>query len=154
MKLIRYANAYLEISAFLVDNDLWPFDMPIDSWPTYCGAGEGLGDYIVPDHILGVCIAPACFQHDIEYAVNNRNWLAFVAANRRLRGNIIQLTDAHLSGVEKYEAWVIAEDYFAAVMAFGWPNFTPDATLDTWQQSKIVKEKLHRLAMHNLQYAR
>ena len=104
----------------------------------------------MPDNIFGVNISPACFQHDIEYSVNDRNWLAFMAANWRLRQNIIALTDAHLTCAEREAAHVIADDYYVAVMAFGWHNFKPDATEENWRQSEIVKSKLHRLATHNL----
>ena len=33
-----------------------------------CGAGEGLGEKIVPDYILGVFIRPACQVHDKDWS--------------------------------------------------------------------------------------
>lgn len=149
---IVYCGAKLTVSSFLIENDLWPFDMPLAAWNTFCGAGEGWGDALVPDTIHVVNISPACFQHDIDFCVSGRNWIAFMAANKRFRKNIVALTDAHLEGFHRYEAQVMAYAYYAAVTRLGWPSFCPDATPETWAESPAVKSKLHRLAMLNLQY--
>ncbi|MHC4184133.1 MAG: hypothetical protein ACYSR0_12370, partial [Planctomycetota bacterium] len=46
----------------------WETDKKIrDSWG--CGPG-GLGDYLVPDTILGLSVKPACQIHDYYY----RHW--------------------------------------------------------------------------------
>ena len=150
---IQHDGIPIQVPTFLVANDLWPYQLPLQKWPTYCGAGEGLGDYVVPDHIFGVSIAMACFIHDCEYAVNDRNWLSFCAANDRLRRNIKSIVDAKLDAPECIAGHAVADEYFLAVMTFGWPNFTPDAPVEKWFESKILKEKLHRLAMADLNHS-
>lgn len=54
--VITYGGAQIEIPEFL--KDYWPLDQPLEEWPSFCGAGEGLGDKIVPEHICGVCVSP------------------------------------------------------------------------------------------------
>ena len=147
---IEHDGITLMVPTFIKDNDLWPYQLPLQSWPSFCGAGEGLGDYIVPDHICGINISPACFIHDCEYAVNDHNWMAFYSANDRLRKNIKSIVDTKLHGHDRIAGHAIADEYYLAVMMFGWPNFTPDATIKNWFESKIMKSKLHRLAMADL----
>jgi len=43
---ISYWGADLTIPDFL--EPLWPHDLPPEAWPTFCGAGQGWGDAIVP----------------------------------------------------------------------------------------------------------
>ena len=89
---IRYLGATLVIPAFLPP--LWPYQMPIEKWPTFCGAGDGIGDKIVPDRIHGVQMAPACFTHDIEWAVTPNTLKAFMLANWHFLRNCLALIDA------------------------------------------------------------
>lgn len=49
-----------------------------DGFPTYCGAGSGIGDLVVPDVIYEIPISVDCFIHDIcwrycEYTVADFN---------------------------------------------------------------------------------
>lgn len=147
---ITHDGISLQVPTFIVANDLWPHQLPWPSWPSFCGAGEGLGDYIVPDHIFSLNISPICFIHDCEYAVNNKNWLAFYSANLRLRNNIKSAVDAKMHGPERIAGHVISDEYYLAVMTMGWPNFTPDAPVERWFESQTLKSKLHRLAMADL----
>ena len=36
----------------------------LENYSSFCGAGSGLGDLIVPETIFGVRVSPACFVHD------------------------------------------------------------------------------------------
>lgn len=40
-----------------------------EKYPTYCGAGKGIGDLIVPDKLLGLRVSVACHIHDVSWAV-------------------------------------------------------------------------------------
>jgi len=57
VKIIRY-GAQMEVADFL--EHLMPDepDLPLNMWPTFCGAGDGIGDRLVPDIIGGICISP------------------------------------------------------------------------------------------------
>lgn len=54
---VEYYGAKLTMPSFLVA--LFPVDLPAKKWPTFCGAGGGFGDRVVPDRIHGVRLAPA-----------------------------------------------------------------------------------------------
>lgn len=83
---IEYGGAVLEIPDFLAP--IWPHDIPLDAWPTFCGAGQGLGDMLVKDRRCGVWTAPVCFIHDVEWTVGEASWLFAVESNLRLYRNI------------------------------------------------------------------
>lgn len=82
-------GATLTVPEFLVPS--WPYDLPPDQWPTFCGAGQGWGDAIVPDTIQGVNIAPAGLCHDVEFSVSAKTVSAFMGANGRFFLNIVNL---------------------------------------------------------------
>ena len=152
---INYAGALLEAPAFLAEKNhragpLWPFDLPLAAWPTYCGAGDGLGDWLVSDTICGVRVCPACFIHDIEWAIARRSYRGFQDANNRLLRNLNALTAAHhLAGVKAAEARTRAGLYWAVVSGpFGWLNFEP--TGQDPDTNPVVKAKLQRLARAKL----
>lgn len=83
---VDYAGARLEIPDFLVE--FWPVDSPLEDWPTYCGAGQGLGDVLVRDRRCGVWTSCTCFVHDVEWTVGDPGWYAAVESNMRLYRNI------------------------------------------------------------------
>lgn len=41
----------------------------IADYPSFCGAGEGLGDVIIPETIWGLSVSVACEIHDISWEV-------------------------------------------------------------------------------------
>lgn len=139
---INYLNATLEVPDWL--EPLLPFDLPIDSWPSFCGAGCGIGDWLVPDTLYGACISPACLVHDIDFACNHRTRASFQSANNRFARNIEALVSAQLTGAKRYFAMAGAVRYWFFVSAFGWKHFTPEST-NPWS-NKTVREKLNRLA--------
>lgn len=150
---IRYLGATLISPTFLVP--LWPYQMPIEKWPTFCGAGEGFGDNIVPDHIHGVQMAPACFLHDIEWAVTANTLGAFMTANYHFLRNCLALIGASdLSWCRKQLARVRCLGYFSAVSTIGAICFKADpedlVEVEDLYTHPVVKAKLHRLAMADL----
>jgi len=150
---IRYLGATLVVPSFLVP--LWPYQMPIEKWPTFCGAGDGFGDKIVPDHICGVNMAPACFTHDIEWAVTPNTLKAFMLANWHFLRNCLALIAASdLGWLNKQRARARCLGYFAAVSTVGAWCFKADAedliVVKDLYTHPVVKAKLHRLAMADL----
>ena len=134
---------------------LFPLDLPVDKWPSYCGAGSGFGDAIVPEYIRGVCLSPACLIHDIEWSTCDRTFKAFIASNLRFYGNCLALVRA--SGKPRLKQALSALRctlYFASVSTVGVYFFL--AGEDYGELSKdpienpIVIEKLRRLSRAKL----
>lgn len=62
--------------------------------PSYCGAGQGIGDWVIPEKMFGLKISPACYIHDEDWAVAPPTWEAFHAANSRFLHNLIAIVEA------------------------------------------------------------
>jgi hypothetical protein len=126
--------------------EIWPTDLPLNLWPTFCGPSSGIGDVLVPDRIYGAHIAPACFIHDIEFSITPKKILPFILVNLRFRRNLLRLVALQLKGEKVYPLAVLrCHTYTAAVMYPGWRYFMPTPT-PRWQDNPTVKEKLQRLA--------
>jgi hypothetical protein len=148
---IIYHDAELSAPEFLVD--LWPHDMHLEMWPTYCGAGDGLGDWIVPDKIRSANVRPACFLHDVDWALApSRSAQYFVISNYYFWCNLRALVKVQLTeGTGQYKMALHLCNLYAAVVTcpLGWKNFQPEGTT-VWDANPTVQQKLHRLAMASL----
>jgi len=56
-----------------------------------CGAGEGLGEKLVPDKIMGVKISAACNIHDDCFEMGDATWADFHQSNSMFIRNIINI---------------------------------------------------------------
>lgn len=141
---INYLDVMLEVPEFLTE--LWPYEMALNEWPTFCGPDEGLGDLLVPDVVCGVVISPACFIHDIDWAICRKTYLDFQLSNSRLLHNMNELISKHVQNRHDYEKAIrISFAYWEAVSSpIGWANFSPCGT-DPWS-NPTVKKRLQRLA--------
>ena len=140
---IQYAGATIEICAFLADT--WPHKMNPDQWPTFCGAGGGIGDKLVPDEICAVSVRHVCFDHDMGFAVGPDTREAFHSHNKRFYRNLLSVIVASdLQGKELVAATNACAGYFLAVESpLGWINFSPCG--EDHEANPAVKEKLLRL---------
>jgi len=95
-----------------------PHDSYLD-FGSYCGAGDGIGNWLVPEVIHGyVRISAACWIHDearkIEPSEEN-----FIQHNRMLRDNILAIVDYELDQIQNINdhlaACQMAMIYFGAV---------------------------------------
>ena len=86
---LSHWGADLMVPEFLVP--LWPHDLPPEAWPTFCGAGSGWGNAIVPDKIGKAYLNPAGLCHDVEWACSEKNLSAFMGANGRFFLNCVAL---------------------------------------------------------------
>ncbi len=77
------------VPRFLAEH--WPHQVPLASFPTFCGAGDGWGDRVVPDRIFLLPIAPCCFIHDIDWTICAATEVEFHLANVRFRHNLLEL---------------------------------------------------------------
>ena len=144
---IFYAGATLTIPEWL--KPLWPYNLPLSKWPTFCGAGDGFGDKVVPDIIRGVCISPACFIHDVDWATTPDTIRQFLAANFRFAKNCRALIMASALSWWKKELAVVRAYglYFMAVSTIGALCFDPiGAPFGDPLENEVVKARLKRLA--------
>lgn len=147
---ISYWGADLTIPDFL--ESLWPHDLPPEEWPTFCGAGQGLGDKIVPDHIGTVSLSPAGFCHDVEWACSAKTLSTFVGANGRFFLNCVSLIMAADMNVwPKIKTLIpVSGIYLSAVstmglLFFSWFSKNRKEDADPLN-NPVVQDRLRRLA--------
>jgi hypothetical protein len=84
-----------------------------------CGAGEGLGNLLVPDSILGLRITAACSIHDDWFENAGNTWEDFHQGNYLLFVNILtiirELSAQWLKSIRMHLALI----YFDAVDTLG-----------------------------------
>lgn len=56
-----------------------------------CGAGEGIGNRLVPEDILGVHISLACYVHDYMWLHADPTWEYFHASNSVFLSNLLEI---------------------------------------------------------------
>jgi hypothetical protein len=140
---IDYLGASIEVQDWMAP--LWPDDLQWSRWPSYCGAGYGIGDYIIPDTFGTARGAPACFIHDLDYATLPKEWWPFQQSNNRLYVNLVSILSAQIYDPKQLaKAKAKARRYWIAVSVFGWPHFEPESE-NPWS-NQTVREKLNRLA--------
>ena len=145
---INCHGSMIEVYAFL--RPLWPFELPLDRWPTFCGAGDGFGDWIVPDTFHGECVSPACLQHDLDWILCENSISGFLRSNFRLYRNLRSLALPKLSGITRLRAELDCVIYFAAVSTVGKKFFKADPddriVVEDPLDHPTVQSKLRRLA--------
>lgn len=143
---IEYGGTFLDLPDFLVN--IWPFDLPLDGWPTFCGAGEGFGDWIVPDEIYDVPIRHICFLHDIAWAITEPNFGAAMQANwdmyQRVRRTVLANYDDKRYSEKRVEVRCLA--YLLGTIVGVRRNFKPDGTYQDPFASPTVRARLRKLA--------
>lgn len=123
-------------------------ELPLGAWPTFCGAGDGVGDKIVRDKICGVIISPVCFVHDIGWAIA-KDATDFVKENWRFRHNLIAWVIPFLPLWRKPLGYAACYLYWAGVAVLGQYHFNPTECGD-WAENPVVRQKLQRLARAKL----
>jgi hypothetical protein len=71
-----------------------PLEFPyktFEEFTSYCGAGQGLGDIIVPERIFGLKISPACYIHDVSWEIADASWTEFHQTNSIFLNNILEI---------------------------------------------------------------
>lgn len=151
MVKIKYAGSELEAPSFL--KHLWPHGLPLDAWPTFCGPGSKLGDWLVPDKILAI-LSPACFIHDVCWALSSGSKSEFRLHNRALFKNCMTLCKSQLKWYTIPMAYVVGAAYWAGVSGnIGWVVYTTGigGSREPFE-NESVKKRLHTLAMASLEY--
>lgn len=118
-------------------------ELSLDAWPTFCGAGDGFGDWIVRDKICGVWIKVPCLQHDLGWAVSKTHNTYFVKENWRFRYNLQQAVIPQIPWYRKPRALVSVYLYWACVATIGKAHFEPVG--EDWSTNPIVLDKIMKL---------
>ena len=91
----------------------WFWDAPEEERNGGCGPGQGFGDRLVPDSLLGLSIKPACAIHDYQYRYGvTREDKAF--ADRVFRQNMNRIIHA-AGGLLKHVRYCMATAYYLVV---------------------------------------
>ena len=97
---------------------------------TACGAGKGLGDFLIPDSLWGLNVTEACRIHDYMYSVGKTEEDREMA-DKAFLNNLVRLiegrykegkwkpVEAVLATLRRYRAM----SYYNAVRNFGGPAF-------------------------------
>lgn len=143
---IDYAGATIEVLDFVADR--WPFELPSDKWPTFCGAGSGLGEKLVPDQIFGISVSHLCFDHDCGFCTGPDTQEAWHAHNKRLYRNLVAtIIASDLPRKEMIMAVNECAAFFLAVESpFGYAAFSPSG--EDIETNIALQEKFKRLTDH------
>ncbi len=96
----------------------------ITVYPSFCGAGDGIGDKIVPEYIGGMRCSHICHIHDDWWERCEATKLAFIRSNIAFGYNLITYLSTG-RGTLRERAWRVikAAGYVAAVSTIGWGIF-------------------------------
>jgi len=71
---------------------MWPHHK-FSGFPECCGAGEGMGEKVVPEKILDMSVSPACYVHDWMFLYGDRDWQGFHHANSIFLNNLLSINE-------------------------------------------------------------
>lgn len=92
----------------------------LQDFPDCCGAGEGFGEKVIPDKILGLNISAACDIHDDCFGCGEPTWADFHQSNSVFFRNIYKIIRTKSSNRFIGTLRVIsASVYFGAVDTVG-----------------------------------
>jgi len=99
-------------------------DKPLDEYPSFCGAGSGIGDKIVPEKIGGMTCSHICHIHDEWWSSCDPKWIAFLRGNMAFGYNLaVYLGTGGGSFLTKLWRLMKGAAYVAAVSTAGWRIF-------------------------------
>lgn len=106
-----------------VDIEFPSFKMEYYDTITKCGAGEGIGDAIVPETILWLRVTLACYVHDHMWELSEATWKDFHHSNAVFLSNLItiilQMSDSSKVNILKNFRMYRAVTFFNAVDTIG-----------------------------------
>jgi len=95
---------------------MWPVGATALNFPDCCGAGNGLGNYLVPDTFYGLCVSAACWIHDQMFTLAEATWKSFYFCNEIFLENLKRIIHFYSSNfVMRQLREIRAYEYFAAV---------------------------------------
>lgn len=141
--MINYSGIKLEVPYFM--QYYWPHTLRIENFPTYCGAGDGIGDALVPDKIYGMRVSPACLIHDLDWAISKGTYAAFCRDNARFLRNLLAIIKVNK---DKFTVlrYLGCYRYYFAVQIIGWRHYNPvEYNHRDPMSTPVIKEKLSKL---------
>ena len=87
----------------------------IDDYPSYCGAGSGIGDLIIPETLLRLRISPACHIHDISWELAGPTEEELLEANRTFLTNILAIVEPRSNWFIEFPRQQLAMVYYSTV---------------------------------------
>jgi len=142
----------------------FPKSYTYDSFPdSYCGAGNGLGEKLVPDYIFGflrplryfgldysIKVSPACYIHDKEWWDAEPTAFDFDSSNNRLHTNMESIIEAKArNAFMKARALYRPVTYLNAVNIHGkrifWSMKAGQGHIVPIEMRKYVSEEAHEL---------
>lgn len=87
-----------------------------------CGAGNGIGEKLVPETIWGLKITPACQIHDQMYA-KGKTQSDKEEADRVFLNNLLRIIDGNSNKVMRWLRSRRAYKYYEAVRDLGGPAY-------------------------------
>lgn len=96
----------------------------ISEYPSFCGAGKGIGDKIVDEFIGGRRCSHICHAHDDSWNVAEPSVVGFIVSNAMFAFNLFTYLMRPPGGVVK-QVWraVKGSMYVLAVSTIGWRIF-------------------------------
>lgn len=146
LRKIVYQKVQILVPDYLLQ--LWPHDLPLDGWPSYCGAGDGWGDKLIPEVICGVPSSCICFIHDNMWAVAEDTFIAAMKSNWTMYKNLnaFVLANYDQTKYQRSEVEAVCMIYLIGTIIGIRRNFSPDGTADDPFSSPTVRSRLKRLA--------
>ncbi len=98
LHFVKYTANDFFVYAPAAAKDQWP-GVDYARFPdNFCGAGNGIGEKLVPDYLgfwwWKVKVSPACWAHDMSWDYCEPTWEAFHSSNSHFLDNLIQLIDS------------------------------------------------------------
>ncbi len=94
--------------------------MYLADFDTYCGAGDGVGDWLVPEKMFWLRVSAACFIHDYMWANSDGSWEDFHYSNSVFIHNLISIISYQSRfTLVKHARMYRAVTYFNAVDSIG-----------------------------------
>jgi len=94
--------------------------MYLEDFESYCGAGDGIGDWLIPETMFWLKVSASCWVHDKMWSTANGSWEDFHYANSVFIHNLISIISYQSkSTILKHARMYRAVTYFNAVDSIG-----------------------------------
>jgi hypothetical protein len=98
-------------------------DKSLDEYPSFCGAGHGIGDKIVPEKIGGMPCSHICHIHDESWEECEPTKVAFVKSNLMFGYNLGVYLSTGKGLLATIWRLIKGAGYVVAVSTIGWKIF-------------------------------
>lgn len=93
----------------------WPDHLPLSDFPNFCGAGEGLQEWIIPETFYFQSQRHNCFIHDVTHTIFPPTRAGFYMSNQILLSNCLSTIRVKSNWFLKYPRERRALKYYDGV---------------------------------------